>query len=235
MNESNKWSVIVCNLCRRAVMRDMYSSFKILLLISSMFCIAFGSRYHRPQGRRQQPSNLNKQHLKRLFTNNNFDETKNCIHGLCSDVNEYPTHSITSLIANNKEFHKYFGNIVEPYEKPILRPKFNMALEEFDEEKNMCAVTRYMRYPQMALRDYREPVVIVNVEGFRQSVIFEVCDTNSKCFLDDHKPVGYETACRQQYSNIRFVTITNDYNITMKSIPIPSSCVCTYKKILNYR
>ncbi|KAF5304382.1 hypothetical protein FQA39_LY09761 [Lamprigera yunnana] len=167
--------------------------------------------------------------FKKFFDQHNLGESNDCIYHLCSNITNYPSNNIKSIIQKRKEFHNLFGPVIQPYEPPTLSGKSPSIIEGF-EEKNMCATRKYTHYPQTALNKYRKRVVIVNVDDFKQAVSFEICIPNSKCFMDAHKPLHYETSCKQQFTLIRLVSVEESGTVVLDNIPIPSNCVCTYRR-----
>ncbi|XP_031354673.1 uncharacterized protein LOC116179102 isoform X2 [Photinus pyralis] len=160
--------------------------------------------------------------------NGNLGESNACVHHLCSNVTNYPTVDVNTIIKKKKEFHHFFGSVIEPYSPPEILGK--APVYGATEDQNMCPVKTYKLSPQTALSVTMKRVVIVNVEDFKQVVSFEVCIPNKKCFMDDRKPLFYETFCKQQYTLIRLVTVAESGDLILDNVPIPSSCVCSYKR-----
>ncbi|KAK4880930.1 hypothetical protein RN001_004249 [Aquatica leii] len=152
--------------------------------------------------------------FKKFFDQRNLAETDDCIYHLCSNITNYPQYNIRSIIEKKKEFHNLFGPVIQPYEPPKLTGKSPSIIQGF-EEKNMCATRQYTHYPQTALNKYRKRTVIVNVDDFRQAVSFEICLPNAKCFMDAHKPLHYETSCKQQFTLIRLVAVEENGNVIL--------------------
>lgn len=164
----------------------------------------------------------------KFFDYHNLAETEDCVHHLCYNMTNYPSDTIKNIIAKKKEYHHHFGFVIEPYTPPSILEK--SPISSGTEDLNMCATRQYTHYPQTALNKFSKRVVIVNVDDFKQSVSFEICLSNVKCFMDDHAPLHYETSCKQQYTLIRLVAIAENGNVSLDSIPVPSSCVCTYRR-----
>ncbi|KAK5649212.1 hypothetical protein RI129_000241 [Pyrocoelia pectoralis] len=160
----------------------------------------------------------------KLYDHRNLMENNECIHHLCYNITNYPSSSVKDIITRNKDFHHLFGSVIRPYSPPTLSPKFTS-----NEDENMCAVLTYTVRPQTALNKSTKRVVVANVDDYKQEVSFEVCVPNTKCFMDDHKPAQFETACKQQYTVVKLVTVAENGQLTLDSVPIPSSCVCTYR------
>ncbi|KAF5298679.1 hypothetical protein FQR65_LT09659 [Abscondita terminalis] len=211
---------------------DNLVNFAVLII-----CISYTNaiRYRRPQISSHHlelnlADRIKQSHdFKKFFDHRNLAENDGCIYHLCNNITNYPSNNIKNIIEKKKEFHNLFGPVIQPYEPPTLLGKSPSIIEEF-EEKNMCATRQYTNYPQTALNKYRKRVVIINVDDFKQAVSFEICLPNAKCFMDAHKPLHYETSCKQQFTLIRLVAVEENGNVILDSIPIPSGCVCTYRR-----
>lgn len=166
-----------------------------------------------------------------FFDYRNLAESNDCVYHLCSNVANYPNISVKNIITKRKEFHHLFGSVIEPYTPPSLLER-SPILNDVEDEQNMCPVLTYTLRPQTALNKNTKRVVIVNVDDFKQEVSFEVCVPNAKCFMDDHKPLFYETFCKQQYTLIRLVAVAESGDLILDSVPIPSSCVCSYRRTI---
>ncbi|KAB0793958.1 hypothetical protein PPYR_13578 [Photinus pyralis] len=154
----------------------------------------------------------------------NNKENNECIHNLCYNITDYPSERVKDLIIKKEEFHHLFGSIVQPYRPPAILEK--SAID--NEDVNMCAVVKYRIWPQTALNKDFKKVWIANVDNYKQDVTFEVCLPNKKCFMDSHMPSNFETFCKQQYTVIKLVSMKDD-DLVLESIPIPSSCACSYR------
>lgn len=119
----------------------------------------------RPEGVEQRTN------FRSSLASESFLENENCIYNLCSNVSRYPDTLIKEMINKKKEFHRFFGSVIQPYHVPTLAAKSPIN----GQDKNMCPTQQYTYFPEIALNKNRKKMYIVNVDKFKQAVSFETC------------------------------------------------------------
>nr|XP_023015337.1 uncharacterized protein LOC111504858 [Leptinotarsa decemlineata] len=148
---------------------------------------------------------------------------------LCTNTTFYPKTAIMKLIKRNKnKFAHLSGNVIKPTEEIVPRIK---SVDEYI-DSNVCRTRRVSKLPLIAFDAKMKQKFIVNVKGYQQIVSYEICvDENSVCFGNDQWPNDFTTFCKQAYSLVRLVAVSHSGKLEYGYFPIPSNCVCSYRKL----
>ncbi|KAG5874016.1 hypothetical protein JTB14_025798 [Gonioctena quinquepunctata] len=146
---------------------------------------------------------------------------------LCTNTTLYPKGAIKKLLQKNKKKYAHLsGSVIKPTDEMIPQVRSEYI------DSNVCRTRQISKRPLVAFDAKMKQKFIVNVEGYQQIVTYETCvDENSACFGNDHWPNDFQTFCKQAYSMVRLVAVNHSGKLEYAYFPVPSNCVCAYKKL----
>lgn len=96
-------------------------------------------------------------------------KNENCIEGLCEDVSDYPSNHIVEVMSKAVLVDNYFGT-----ESPPFEISDRLAGDE-DREQTLCPTTPHLYYPKKAKNTEDVEKFIINIENYKQGLVFETC------------------------------------------------------------
>ncbi|XP_044756477.1 protein spaetzle-like [Coccinella septempunctata] len=192
------------------MMKDVVVSVLIVLATLLMVC----------QAKRSTPSRILR---KRSFKPKDVDE--DCKGIECTSPSRYPERQINKLARRLRI--ESFGKVFEPTKMfdIKLRSPFD---EEDDEGENVCAFREVTIFPKTAKDEDYKLRFIVNTKEHQQGITYQLC-TSKESFIN-RMLLGYYFFCKQNYSTVRLLYLTEDGQLEYGKFPVPSACVCSYKK-----
>ncbi|XP_028130140.2 uncharacterized protein LOC114326108 [Diabrotica virgifera virgifera] len=153
------------------------------------------------------------------------------LNQLCTNSTAYPKLAIKRLLKRNK---KQFGYLAGS----VIAPAFDFTsdlLRAPEVEENMCRTKKISMTPKVAFDIKKNRKFIVNVEDFQQIITYETCiDLGESCFGNSAIPNDFETLCKQAYTVVRLLSVTHTGKLEYSYFPVPSTCVCSYRKLNDY-
>lgn len=105
--------------------------------------------------------------------------TYNCFdHYLCNTTTNYPINRIQKLVKRNTKLLKSSGTAFETMSKNDQQQHQDMLSLRDDFayiERNLCDTQRVTIYPTVAKDVNNRLRYVVNVEEYRQGIVFETC------------------------------------------------------------
>lgn len=95
---------------------------------------------------------------------------KKCVANICEDIDGYPEQSIIEKLSKTRQFDQYFNNEILPEIADRLKPDSTES-----EEQPLCQTQKQISYPKTAMNTNNSSKYIVNVDGYRQGLVFETC------------------------------------------------------------
>lgn len=145
-----------------------------------------------------------------------------CIMNLCDEVDNYPTEYITRVMKDHKYDNLFNDDDIVPFDIS--------QRNQFDGEETLCSTMQHVYKPKKAMNTNKTERIIVNIEGRKQTLVFETCVENTKCQFSEMFPNDYQTECKQRYVVRRLWALNDEKQPAFDSFEVPSCCVCTYKK-----
>lgn len=151
---------------------------------------------------------------------------RKCLGNFCEDVDYYPTDLVKNALKKSKNLDSYF----EENTAIDIRNRGGFDDEE-DSNDTMCPTRTITKYPQTAVNTNRQEKFLVNVEGYRQGIVFQTCIENTNCRFHEGFPLEYESSCKQKYVKRSLAILSDDNQTTAwDSFEVPSCCVCVIKR-----
>lgn len=95
---------------------------------------------------------------------------KKCVANICEDIDDYPEEFIKGALSRTRQFDQFFTNEVFPEIADRLKPDSSES-----EEQSLCQTQKQISYPKTAMNTNNSSKFIVNVDGYRQGLVFETC------------------------------------------------------------
>ncbi|CAH1992790.1 unnamed protein product [Acanthoscelides obtectus] len=152
-------------------------------------------------------------------------ERQPCLHGICEDVDDYPSAKIVEVVSRSKELVNFFKSQPKPFE-------FGTRFGEDSDDDTPCPTMKTKKFPKRALSTRNVEQLIVNVNDFQQGVDLEICKgEGSTCKFAEFPPQSYTTECKQKYSRRLLMTFNEGKNDTIfDTFEFPSCCVCHIRR-----
>ncbi|XP_045468638.1 uncharacterized protein LOC123676611 [Harmonia axyridis] len=191
-------------------MRDFVVSVLVILVTLLMICQAQKATRSRKQRRtRFRPIDLN----------------EDCYGIQCTSPSTYPEKHINKM-ARKRKIQPSFGNVFQP--STMFQLKLRSQFEEDDEEgENVCAYKEVTVFPKTAKDEDYKLRFIVNTKEHQQGITYQLC-VSKESFINKML-LNYYFFCKQNYSTVRLLYLTDDGNLEYGKFPVPSACVCSYK------
>ncbi|KAL3276974.1 hypothetical protein HHI36_012336 [Cryptolaemus montrouzieri] len=154
------------------------------------------------------------------------DPNEDCIGIECQSPSAYPGKYIDRLV-RKKKLNTAFGQIFEP--TSFFEMKFRSAFEDDDNDngENVCPSKEITVFPTTAKDEDLKMRFIVNTKENKQGITYQIC-VSKESFIDKLL-LNYYFFCKQNYSTVRLLYLTEDGNLEYGKFPVPSACVCSYK------
>lgn len=91
-------------------------------------------------------------------------KSSNCSFGLCDEVDDYPVEKVHNIL-KRYELKNYFS----------IEKEVNIINRFGEDTENLCATITHTRFPKTAKNMQDKEQVIVNVDQYKQGVVFETC------------------------------------------------------------
>lgn len=95
---------------------------------------------------------------------------KDCVANICEKIDDYPEEFIKGILSRTRQFDKFFNNEILPDIADRLKPESTES-----EEQPLCQTQKQISYPKAAMNTNNASKFIVNVDGYRQGLVFETC------------------------------------------------------------
>ncbi|KAK9874705.1 hypothetical protein WA026_005525 [Henosepilachna vigintioctopunctata] len=152
---------------------------------------------------------------------------EDCYGIQCNSPSRYPEKYIRRLLKKSN-ISSNTRNVFEPTEK--VEMKFRSPYDEpIDNVKNVCQSKEVTAFPKTAKDEKYKLRFLVNTKQYQQGITYEIC-VSEEAFIDKLL-LDYYFFCKQHYSTVRLLYLTEEGKLDYGQFPVPSACVCSYTKI----
>ncbi|CAG9862754.1 unnamed protein product [Phyllotreta striolata] len=149
-----------------------------------------------------------------------------CPHQICPDSKDYPEEQILHLMKNTKNMQGFFGIVLNStYDATDIASRSNFFRGRV---QNLCDPESPQTHTPRVLRNvHDEWKFVVNVDGFNQRFIAEMCRNNvrSRAGKSNDYCSEFGAKCKQNHQEVYLLTYENGF-IDFDKFRVPTTCNC---------